>query len=135
MAYDKIIPIRRRMVRCIDYVLNEDKTDLANALHYTENPTKTQRLVTGVNCTPETALEEMNATKRRWSNVYCGLDMYDAVKGADALLLLTEWRQFRIPAWQTVKSLMKTPLIIDGRNVYDGDELQDMGFIYHCIGR
>ena len=77
----------------------------------------------------------MNATKRRWSNVYCGLDMYDAVKGADALLLLTEWRQFRIPAWQTVKSLMKTPLIIDGRNVYDGDELQDMGFIYHCIGR
>lgn len=66
MAYDKIIPIRRRMVRCIDYVLNEDKTDLANALHYTKNPMKTQRLVTGVNCTPETALEEMNATKRRW---------------------------------------------------------------------
>ena len=66
MAYDKIIPIRRRMVRCIDYVLNEDKTDLANALHYTENPIKTRRLVTGVNCTPETALEEMNATKRRW---------------------------------------------------------------------
>lgn len=66
MAYDKIIPIRHRMVRCIDYVLNEDKTDLANALQYTENPAKTQRLVTGVNCTPETALEEMNATKRRW---------------------------------------------------------------------
>ena len=66
MAYDKIIPIRCRMMRCIDYVLNEDKTDLANALHYTKNPMKTQRLVTGVNCTPETALEEMNATKRRW---------------------------------------------------------------------
>ena len=77
----------------------------------------------------------MNATKRRWSNVYCGLDMYDAVKGADAVLLLTEWRQFRIPAWQKVKSLMNTPLIIDGRNVFDGDELEDMGFIYHCIGR
>ncbi len=66
MAYDKIIPIRRRMSRCIDYVLNEDKTDLANALHYAENPMKTGRLVTGVNCAPETALEEMNATKRRW---------------------------------------------------------------------
>ena len=66
MAYDKIIPIRRRMSRCIDYVLNEDKTDLANALHYAENPMKTGWLVTGVNCTPETALEEMNATKRRW---------------------------------------------------------------------
>ena len=66
MAYDKIIPIRRRMVRCIDYVLNEDKTDLANALYYSENPMKTQRLVTGINCNPDTALEEMNATKRRW---------------------------------------------------------------------
>ena len=77
----------------------------------------------------------MNATKRRWSTVYCGLDMYDAVKGADAVMLLTEWRQFRIPAWQTVKSLMKTPIIIDGRNVYDGDELIDMGFTYYCIGR
>ena len=61
--------------------------------------------------------------------------MYDAVKGADAVLLLTEWRQFRIPAWQKVKSLMNTPLIIDGRNVFDGDELEDMGFIYYCIGR
>ena len=77
----------------------------------------------------------MNATKRRWGNVYCGVDMYDAVKGADAVLLLTEWRQFRIPAWQTVKKLMKTPLIIDGRNVYDGDELEEMGFTYYCIGR
>ena len=66
MAYDKIIPIRRRLVRCLDYVLNEDKTDLANALHYAEDSRKTRRLVAGVNCDPETALEEMNATKRRW---------------------------------------------------------------------
>ena len=66
MAYDKIIPIRRKLVRCINYVLDEDKTDLANALNYTENPVKTQRLVTGINCAPETALEDMNATKRRW---------------------------------------------------------------------
>ena len=66
MAYDKIIPIRHKMVRCINYVLDEDKTDLANALYYSENPVKTQRLVTGINCAPETALEEMNATKRRW---------------------------------------------------------------------
>jgi UDPglucose 6-dehydrogenase len=61
--------------------------------------------------------------------------MYDAVKGADAVLLLTEWRQFRIPAWQMVKSLMKTPVVIDGRNVYDADELEDLGFTYYCIGR
>ncbi len=77
----------------------------------------------------------MNATKRRWSNVYCGLDMYDAVKGADAVLLLTEWRQFRIPAWQTVKKLMKAPVVIDGRNVYDIVELESLGFTYYCIGK
>ena len=77
----------------------------------------------------------MNATKRHWSSVYCGLDMYDAVKGADAVLLLTEWRQFRIPAWQTVKSLMRSPVIIDGRNVYDIDELEELGFTYYCIGK
>ena len=68
-------------------------------------------------------------------SVYCAMDMYDAVNGADALLLLTEWRQFRIPAWQMVKSLMKTPVVIDGRNVYDADELEDLGFTYYCIGR
>jgi UDPglucose 6-dehydrogenase len=61
--------------------------------------------------------------------------MYDAVKGADAVVLLTEWRQFRIPAWQTVKSLMRSPVIIDGRNVYDIDELEELGFTYYCIGK
>lgn len=77
----------------------------------------------------------MNIAKLRWRDIYCGVDMYDAVAGADALLLITEWRQFHIPAWDRVKDLMKTPLIIDGRNIYDGDELEDMGFEYHCIGR
>ena len=77
----------------------------------------------------------MNATKRRWGNVYCGVDMYDAVKGADAVLLLTEWRQFRIPAWDRVKELMRTPVVIDGRNIYDYRELEEQGFTYYCIGR
>ena len=66
MAYDKIITLRGRMDHCIDYVLDEEKTALANALSYSENPEKTQRLVTGINCDPETALADMNATKRRW---------------------------------------------------------------------
>ena len=66
MAYDKIIPLRGRMDHCIDYVLNEEKTSLANALNYSENPAKTQYLVTGINCDPQTALADMNATKRRW---------------------------------------------------------------------
>ncbi len=77
----------------------------------------------------------MNTAKLRWEDIYCGVDMYDAVDGADALLLITEWRQFHIPAWDKVKELMKTPLVIDGRNIYDGDELTDLGFEYHCIGR
>ena len=54
------------MVRCLNYVLDEDKTDLANALYYTENPVKSRNLIAGINCAPETALEDMNATKRRW---------------------------------------------------------------------
>lgn len=66
MAYDKIITLRGRMDHCVDYVLNEEKTSLANALTYTANPEKTQRLVTGINCDPDTALADMNATKRRW---------------------------------------------------------------------
>ena len=66
MAYDKILPIRGTMKTCLDYVLNEDKSDLANALYYAENPVKSWHLITGINCAPETALEEMNATKRRW---------------------------------------------------------------------
>ncbi|MCI5979436.1 MAG: UDP binding domain-containing protein, partial [Muribaculaceae bacterium] len=61
--------------------------------------------------------------------------MYDAVKGADALILHTEWRQFHIPAWDKVKQLMHNPLVIDGRNIYDARELEAMGFEYHCIGR
>ena len=77
----------------------------------------------------------MNVAKLRWREIYCGVDMYDAVEGADALLLLTEWRQFHIPAWDRVKQLMHTPLVIDGRNIYDAQELESMGFTYHCIGR
>lgn len=66
MAYDKIITLHRRMDHCLDYVLNEEKTSLANALAYIENPVKTHRLVTGINCEADTALSDMRATKKRW---------------------------------------------------------------------
>ena len=66
MAYDKIITLHGRMDHCLDYVLNEEKTGLATALAYVENPAKTHRLVTGINCEVETALSDMRATKRRW---------------------------------------------------------------------
>ena len=66
MAYDKIITLRGRMDHCLDYVLNEEKTGLANALAYAENPAKTHQLVTGINCEVDTALSDMRATKKRW---------------------------------------------------------------------
>ena len=66
MAYDKIITLHGRMDHCIDYVLNEEKTGLAAALAYAENPDKTHRLVTGINCDADTALSDMRSTKKRW---------------------------------------------------------------------
>ncbi|MDO5760992.1 MAG: UDP-glucose/GDP-mannose dehydrogenase family protein [Bacteroidota bacterium] len=62
-------------------------------------------------------------------------DMYQAVEQADALLLLTEWKEFRLPSWQILKNKMKKPLIIDGRNIYDAKELEKEGFDYFCIGK
>ena len=62
-------------------------------------------------------------------------DIYEAVIDADALLLVTEWKEFRMPSWSVIKKLMATPLILDGRNIYDKVELEEAGFIYHCIGR
>lgn len=78
----------------------------------------------------------MDECKRRLGDkvVYCR-DKYDAVLDADALLLLTEWKEFRLPTWPVVKKAMKRPLVIDGRNIFDSEELEENGFEYHCIGR
>lgn len=62
-------------------------------------------------------------------------DMYDAVVDAEALLLLTEWKEFRLPGWNILKKLMKRYLLIDGRNIYDACELKEQGIIYECIGK
>ncbi len=64
---------------------------------------------------------------------YCR-DIYDAAKDADAVLMVTEWKEFRVPDWPTVKSLMRTPLVLDGRNIYDTNELRKNGFVYYKIG-
>ncbi|MEJ8768828.1 UDP-glucose dehydrogenase family protein [Prevotella sp. HCN-7019] len=78
----------------------------------------------------------MNECRRRIGDkVYYATDMYDAVLDADALLMLTEWKQFRLPSWGVVSKSMKKPLIIDGRNIYDVEELKQNGFEYYCIGR
>ncbi|MCR4810562.1 MAG: UDP-glucose/GDP-mannose dehydrogenase family protein [Prevotella sp.] len=78
----------------------------------------------------------MNECKRRVGDkiTYCR-DMYDAVLDADALLLLTEWKEFRLPTWGVIKKAMRRPLVIDGRNIFDIEELDENEFEYHCIGK
>jgi UDPglucose 6-dehydrogenase len=60
---------------------------------------------------------------------------YEALKGADALLLITEWNQFRYPDFPAIKELLKEPVIFDGRNQYDPQEMRELGFTYYGIGR
>ena len=62
-------------------------------------------------------------------------DMYDAADGADALMLVTEWKEFRIPNTESLLGKMRGRLILDGRNILDGEELRLAGFEYHCIGK
>ena len=78
----------------------------------------------------------MGESKRRIGDtIFYACDMYDALLDADALMLVTEWKEFRLPAWGVVKKTMKQPVILDGRNIYDAKELQDLGFVYRCIGK
>ncbi|MEP6792833.1 MAG: UDP-glucose/GDP-mannose dehydrogenase family protein [Saprospiraceae bacterium] len=68
-------------------------------------------------------------------NVSYTEDMYDVLEGADALAIVTEWNEFRTPDFQKMKTLMKTPSIFDGRNIYDLDDIPEQGFFYSSIGR
>ena len=78
----------------------------------------------------------LGESKRRIGDtIFYACDMYDALLDADALMLVTEWKEFRLPAWGVVKKTMKQPVILDGRNIYDAKELQDLGFVYRCIGK
>lgn len=65
---------------------------------------------------------------------YCK-NSYDAVQSADALLLLTEWNEFRRPDFEKIKSLMSNPVIFDGRNQYNSARIQEKGFTYYQIGK
>lgn len=61
-------------------------------------------------------------------------DQYDALIDADCLLLVTEWSEFKFPNFNVVKKLLKSPVILDGRNIYDVSEMKKRGFFYYCIG-
>lgn len=78
----------------------------------------------------------MDECRRRLGDkVIYAADMYEAAVDADALLLVTEWKQFRMPSFPVLAKTMARPLIIDGRNIYDADYLAEHGFTYRCIGR
>lgn len=78
----------------------------------------------------------MDECRRRVGDkVRYAADMYEAALDADAMLLVTEWKQFRMPSWAVLKKTMRTPVVIDGRNIYDGRELAEQGIEYACIGK
>ena len=86
------------------------------------------------------AIEKAQLTINRELNddqqqlIYFSTDIYDTVNDADALMLVTEWKEFRMPNWQIIKKLMKHPVILDGRNIYDKKEVLELGFKYEGIG-
>jgi UDPglucose 6-dehydrogenase len=65
---------------------------------------------------------------------FCAIN-YDCLKAADALILVTEWDEFRHPDFAKMKSLMKSPVIFDGRNIYDPGQMKEEGFVYYAMGR
>ena len=78
----------------------------------------------------------MNECRRRiGESIYYATDMYDAALDADALMLVTEWKEFRLPSWAVIKKTMEQPLVLDGRNIYDKKDMEEQGFTYHCIGK
>jgi UDPglucose 6-dehydrogenase len=78
------------------------------------------------------AMEETH--RRIGDKIVYTKDPYEAAMDADALMLVTEWTEFRFPNWGVIKRLLKNPVIFDGRNIYDRTELQALGFEYFCIG-
>jgi UDPglucose 6-dehydrogenase len=78
----------------------------------------------------------MDECRRRiGDSVIYSRDMYDAADGADALMLVTEWKELRMPNMETLAAKMRGRLVLDGRNILDGEELRQAGFEYHCIGK
>ena len=69
------------------------------------------------------------------SRIALAASSYDAIEGADALAIVTEWSEFREPDFARMRGLMRTPLIFDGRNLFELEQMRTLGFSYHSIGR
>jgi UDPglucose 6-dehydrogenase len=66
--------------------------------------------------------------------IFYATGMYEALEGADCLLMVTEWPEFRFPDFGEVRRLLKGPVVFDGRNIYDATEMKNLGFSYYCVG-
>jgi UDPglucose 6-dehydrogenase len=80
--------------------------------------------------------EAMEGARARYGDRigYAG-SSYGALQGADALVIATEWNEFRKPDFGLMKSLMRQPVLFDGRNIFDPRKMRELGFLYHSIGR
>jgi UDPglucose 6-dehydrogenase len=80
--------------------------------------------------------EAMDEGKRIFgSRIEFAANNYDCLTGADALLLVTEWQEFRNPNFERIKSSMRSPVIFDGRNIFESGHIRNLGFTYYSIGR
>jgi UDPglucose 6-dehydrogenase len=77
----------------------------------------------------------MDEAKKIFGSTISYEDPYDALKDADALLILTDWNDFKQTDFERVKSLLRKPVILDGRNIYHPDEMREKGFTYYSVGR
>ena len=79
----------------------------------------------------------MDESKKRYlgDSIKYAVSQYEAVEGADALALVTEWKLFRVIDWNRLKNAMKGRIVVDGRNIYSADEMRDNGFRYYSIGK
>ncbi|PLX16565.1 MAG: UDP-glucose 6-dehydrogenase [Salinivirgaceae bacterium] len=102
----------------------------APALEIIKQLTKAGAVVTGYD---PVAMDE--SKRRIGDTIKYAKDQYEALVDADALLLVTEWPEFRTPNYSVMKKLMQNHLILDGRNIYDLDEMKEKGFTYYSIGR
>jgi UDPglucose 6-dehydrogenase len=74
------------------------------------------------------------AQRRLGDLITLSSDPYDALQDADCMVLVTEWKEFRIPKFDLMKELLKHPVVFDGRNIYQKEEMKSRGFDYYCIG-
>jgi UDPglucose 6-dehydrogenase len=75
----------------------------------------------------------MDECRKKNLDVIYAKDMYEACIDASAVLLVTEWKEFRVPSWKTLNRIMKVSVVFDGRNIYSREELSESGFTYYCI--